>query len=110
MLPAPRPQAAASHAPAEGEAAAAERQQPPAAEGQPQAAAQQQQPAGGVAAARGGGGGSGSGASGGVGRQGWRRRLHTYLDWLFQRDPSAGADFASLQVGGVSFWFFLFLG
>lgn len=28
----------------------------------------------------------------------WRRRLHHYLDWLFQKDPSAGVDFHSLQV------------
>ena len=36
-------------------------------------------------------------AGGAVGRRGWRLRLHTYLDWLFQREQAAGADFASLQ-------------
>jgi hypothetical protein len=28
----------------------------------------------------------------------WRKRLHGYLDALFRRDASAGADFADLQV------------
>jgi hypothetical protein len=36
---------------------------------------------------------------GGEARQRWRRRLHHYLDWLFQKDSQLGADFAELQVG-----------
>lgn len=28
----------------------------------------------------------------------WQRRLHHYLDCFFQKDPSAGVDFHSLQV------------
>lgn len=27
----------------------------------------------------------------------WHKRLFYYLDWLFQRDSSAGAEFAALQ-------------
>ncbi len=27
----------------------------------------------------------------------WHKRLFYYLDWLFQRDSSAGAEFAVLQ-------------
>jgi hypothetical protein len=34
-------------------------------------------------------------------RQRWRRRLHAYLDWLFQRDSQLGGAFAELQVGGA---------
>ena len=28
----------------------------------------------------------------------WHKRLFYYLDWLFQRDNAAGAEFAALQV------------
>jgi hypothetical protein len=35
----------------------------------------------------------------GEARQRWRRRLHHYLDWIFQKDSQLGADFAELQVG-----------
>lgn len=28
----------------------------------------------------------------------WRKRIFYYLDWLFQADANAGADFAGLQV------------
>ncbi|KAI3429426.1 hypothetical protein D9Q98_005520 [Chlorella vulgaris] len=37
-------------------------------------------------------------APGAEGRQRWRRRLHHYLDWLFQRDSQLGAAFSELQV------------
>ena len=30
-------------------------------------------------------------------REAWRKRLFYYLDWLFQRDANAGAEFAGLQ-------------
>ena len=32
----------------------------------------------------------------------WRKRLHTYLDWLFLKDTSAGAAFHGLQVSLTS--------
>ena len=32
----------------------------------------------------------------------WRKRLHTYLDWLFLKDTSAGAPFHGLQVSLTS--------
>jgi hypothetical protein len=32
----------------------------------------------------------------------WRKRLFYYLDWLFQKDSSAGAEFAGLQVQSTS--------
>lgn len=38
-------------------------------------------------------------APAGEARQRWRRRLHHYLDWLFQRHSQQGAAFAELQVG-----------
>ena len=28
----------------------------------------------------------------------WRKRIFYYLDWLFQKDSNAGADFAGQQV------------
>ena len=31
-------------------------------------------------------------------RELWRKRLFYYLDWLFQKDSNAGAEFAGLQV------------
>ena len=31
--------------------------------------------------------------------QRWHRRLHHYLDWLFQKDSQLGGAFAELQVG-----------
>lgn len=37
-------------------------------------------------------------APAGEARQRWRRRLHHYLDWLFQRHSQQGAAFAELQV------------
>ena len=30
-------------------------------------------------------------------REAWRKRLFYYLNWLFQRDATAGAEFAGLQ-------------
>ncbi len=37
----------------------------------------------------------------------WRKRLHVYLDALFQRDPAAGADFADVQARDLRnlYWF-----
>ena len=33
----------------------------------------------------------------------WHKRLFYYLDWLFQRDSSAGAEFAALQARSPAF-------
>jgi hypothetical protein len=35
-------------------------------------------------------------------RGAWRKRLFYYLDWLFQKDASAGAEFAGLQARPLS--------
>ena len=36
-------------------------------------------------------------------REVWRKRLFYYLDWLFQKDSNAGAEFAGLQVSAHCF-------